>query len=109
MSNVPNRTPNLITAAGAVTPSYLNPITAAGAVALTLAAPTIDGQEVNFIDEGGHAHTVVISAVGSPPTAGLNGGGVTTATFNGTKGSALSLVSRNGSWWTAVTIGITLS
>lgn len=110
MSQVPNRTFNLITAAGAVTPNEFNSITASGAVALTLAAPTFDGQEATFIDEGGHAHTLVCTGAGSPPTAGLNGGTTyNTLTFGGTKGDSCQLVSRNGFWYAYNLNGVTAS
>lgn len=109
-SMVPGSNINALTASGAVTPQTgLFPITKAGVAALTLVAPDVDGMEMVFVDEGGNAHTIVIAAVGSPPTAGLNGGGKTTATFNATKGSAVKLVSRSGSWWATSLTGVTLS
>jgi hypothetical protein len=111
MSNVPNRTPNVITAAGAVTPgTEYNFIDSAGAIALTVAAPVCDGQIMNFIDQGGHAHTVVCTGAGSPPTAGLNAGTTAnTLTFGGTKGDSVQIVSQNGFWWTNVLNGVTVS
>jgi hypothetical protein len=109
MSSIPNQNPNVITAAGAVTPGRLNHINAAGALALTLALPTVDGQIVSFIDETGHAHVITVAAVGSPPTSGLNGGSNTTLTFNGPKGSAVELVGRNGNWFTGPLTGVAVA
>lgn len=109
MSSIPNRTPNVITAAGAVSPALFNHINAAGNLALTLAAPIADGQEVNFVDETGHAHTLVIGIVGSPPTSGLNSGLKSTITFNGTAGSFVRLVSRGLNWWALDQNGVSLS
>lgn len=110
MSNIANRLANLLSASGAIAfASGLFHITKPGTGAFTLAAPDADGYQMTLIDETGHAHTIVVTAVGSPPTAGLNGGGVTTVTFNGTKGSAVELVSRAGSWWTGPLSGVALS
>lgn len=110
MANVPNQAPNTISAAGAVTPSRFNHIIASAAIAMTLAAPTYDGQSVSFIDETGHAHTLVCTGAGSPPTAGLNGGTTSNElTFGGAKGDSVELVSRNGFWWTVVLNGVTVS
>lgn len=109
MPQVANRTPNVIKIAGAVSPALFNHINAAGALALTLAAPTADGQEINFVDETGHAHTIVIPIVGSPPTSGLNGGGKSTITFNGTIGSFCRLIARGLNWWALDQNGVTLS
>lgn len=110
MSSVPNAAPNVITANGAITPARFNLLSAAGALALlTLALPTIDGQQIAFTDITGHAHVITITAVGSPPTTGLNGGTNSTLTFNATKGSSIELVSYNGSWWTLPETGVTVA
>ena len=110
MSSVPNSAPNVITANGAITPGKFNNINAAGALSsLTLAPPSIDGAEIWFTDETGHAHVITVSPVGSPPTAGLNGGSNSTMTWNGTKGSSIGLMSRNGSWYTLPTTGVTVA
>lgn len=109
MSNIPNRTPNVISAAGAVTPGMFNHITGANSLALTLAAPIADGQEANFVDETGHAHTIVIPIVGSPPQSGLNSGLKSTITFNGTAGSFVRLVSRGLNWWALDQNGVALT
>ncbi len=109
MSNVPNSAPNVITAAGAVTAAKFNNIHAAGALALTLASPTIDGQEIWFTDETGHAHTIVVAAAGSPPTSGLITGEVTTLTFGATAGDSVGLMSRNGFWQLLALNGVTIS
>lgn len=113
MSNVPNQAPIVLTAAGAivaVAPFATYAITAAAAIALTLAAPVADGIELTFVDEGGHAHTIVCTGAGSPPTAGLNGGTTNNElTFGGTKGNACTIYSRNGFWWTCALASVTVS
>lgn len=109
MSQVPNRNQTVVSASGAVAPGDgLYHITKAGVAAITLVDPTVDGQRMVFIDEGGHAHTIVVTP-DSPPTVGLNGGVVSTITFNGTAGSAVELISRNGSWWTGARTGVALT
>ena len=102
MASIPNRTPNILAASGAVVPGFLNHITLGSAAALTLAAPTVDGQEAVFIDETGHAHTVTTPAT-------LINGVDHIATFGGTAGSSIYLVSRNGVWWAIALNGVTLS
>jgi hypothetical protein len=113
MSSVPNLAPIVLSAAGAVTavaPYATYAITAAGAIALTLAAPTEDGIELTLVDEGGHAHTLVATGAGSPPTAGLNGGTTNNKlTWNGTAGSGAVIYSRNGFWWTISLNGVAVS
>lgn len=102
MSSIANKAPNLITAAGAVTVGAINSINAASALALTLALPTIDGQEALFVDETGHAHTI------TTPATGVNGA-LHILTFGGTAGQGCHLVSRNSSWWTVSVNGVTAS
>jgi len=113
MGNVPNKNPNLLSVAGAIIaqpPAANYHIIAPGAIALTLAAPDRDEIELTFIDEGGHAHTIVCTGAGSPPTAGLNGGIANNKlTFNGTPGSSCTLISRNGFWWGAMLNGVAVS
>ncbi len=114
MSSVPNQAPVLLSASGAVplnpTPYTIYSIAATGIAALTLAAPPCDGIELLFVDETGFAHNIVCTGAGSPATAGLNSGTTNNKLlFNGTRGSAVSLVSRNGFWWTAGTLGVTVS
>jgi len=108
-SSVPNNAPNVITANGAVTPSRFNLINIAGVGALSLALPTVDGQEIWFTDISGHAHVITVATAGSPPTSGLNGGGNTTLTFGGTKGQSVGLISYNGSWWALPETGVTIA
>ena len=91
MSSVPNAAVTTISAAGAVTPTRFNVIGGSGALALTLAVPTIDGQTITFTE------------------AGLNGGTQTTLTFNGTKGSSVDLFSSGGSWLTTSFSGVAIS
>lgn len=79
-------------------------ITAAGVDAMTITAPTAgvdDGKTLEFIDTGGHAHTI------TGPSNCFNGSSHI-GTFNGTVGSKLSLKAYNGVWY-ASTSGVTLS
>jgi len=108
MSQVPGLNQTLISSTGAqgVTPTgpaEFFPITAGGVANITVPAPTIDGIEATFIDEGGHAHTIVC-------TGCLNGGTTNNKlTFGGAAGDSVTLYSRNGSWWTTSLIGVTVS
>ena len=86
-------------------------ITAGSAAALTLAVPVSglpsaggnDGQELNIIDTGGHAHTVTTPSNGISPSHHV-------ATFGGTAGSNLALVAIGGVWYPLNTsLGITFS
>lgn len=104
MSTVPNFSQTLLAAAGAITilpPSATYSFTAAGAIAMTLAAPAADGVVLTFIDEGGHAHTITAT--------GLVNGAHNVLTFNGTVGSAVELKSRNGNWFSVVLNGVAVS
>ena len=103
MSNVPGKPQTVLSASGAISAAPgLYHITKAGVAALTLANPDPDGIQMTLVDEGGHAHTITVPIVGSPPTAGLNGGTKSIITFNGTAGSSVELISRAGSWWTEI-------
>lgn len=79
-------------------------ITTAGVDAITLGAPGTldDGITVDIVDEGGHAHTV---------TTGTNAfiGSHHIATFAGTLGNVLRLVSKGGIWYDRGSAGITYS
>lgn len=107
MPSTPNNAPSTISATGAQAltvsaPSTRYSVTAAGVAAMTLAAPDRDGIELVFIDEGGHAHTVVASS--------LNGGTTNNKlTWNGTAGSSAILISRGTNWWTAALNGVAVS
>lgn len=106
----PNRTVTALSADGAITPQTADDFFAiikAGAAALTLALPTVDGQTLTFSDTGGHAHTITVP-IASPPTAGFNGTKAT-ATFNGTVGSFLTIKSYNGSWYVLGSSGVTVA
>jgi hypothetical protein len=107
MSSVPNKAPNLLAASGAITPvdGQAQNITKAGIAALTLALPTEDGIRFAVIDETGYDHVILVG--GSPPS-GLNAAHGT-LTFNGTAGSSVELLSRNGRWWTVNLNGVTVS
>lgn len=102
-TSVPNGAPTVVTAAGLISPSKQVGINAAGVLALTLAAPVQDGQEINIIDETGHAHTVTMV---TSNTLNVNRN---VLTFGGTAGSAVSLFSRNGHWYTGYLNGVTIT
>lgn len=118
MSSVPNEAPIVITAGGPVptplSPSYqpyqITGSPPAGILALTLAAPVVDGIILQFVDEVGFAHSIVCTGAGSPATAGLNSGTTNNKLlFNGARGSSCTLISRNGFWWTVGLNGVTVS
>lgn len=114
MSNVPGSNRNLITtAAPSIVPPGSNAkyaITYAGVSNIVMPAPIEDDITVLFTDEGGHAHTIVCTGAGSPPSAGLNGGTTNNKlTFNGTVGSSVELISRNGFWWAYMLNGVAVS
>jgi hypothetical protein len=85
-------------------------IETAGVDACTLAAPVAgapsaggnDGLEIAIIDNSGHAHTVTTAAGGITPAHHL-------ITFNGTQGSFVTLVARNGKWIPVQQSGVTIS
>lgn len=86
----------LDTTAGAISITRgLVALDAAGALAMTLAAPVAgqdDGKELKIVDQTGHAHTV------TTPANGLNGA-YHIFTFNGYLGNAVTLVAQGGVWW----------
>jgi hypothetical protein len=85
-------------------------IETSGVDATTLAAPVAgapsaggnDGLEITIIDNGGHAHTVTAPANAITPSHHL-------ITFNGTQGSFVTLVARNGKWIPVQQSGVTIS
>lgn len=85
-------------------------IETAGVDACTLAQPVAgapsaggnDGLEITIVDNGGHAHTVTTAAAGITPGHHL-------ATFNGTQGSFVTFVARNGKWIPVQLSGVTIS
>lgn len=85
-------------------------IETAGVDATTLATPVAgapsaggnDGLEITIIDNSGHAHTVTCSAGVITPSHHL-------ITFNGTQGSFVTLVARNGKWLPVQSSGVTIS
>ena len=114
MSQVPNSEPQVLSTAGAITPTRINFLLSTSsppaALALTLAAPTVDGSEYNFISQDTQTHTLTCTGAGSPPTAGLNGGTTNNRlTWNGTKGSSVTLTSYNGFWYSSAINGVTVS
>jgi hypothetical protein len=85
-------------------------IETAGVDATTLATPVAgdpsaggnDGLDITIIDNGGHAHTVTTAASKIVPAHHL-------VTFNGTQGSFVTLVARNGVWLVLASSGVTIS
>jgi hypothetical protein len=107
--NFPNFPVNLLAVDGAIQPLGANnyfAVTKAGVAALTLAFGSVDGQRLIVQDVGGHAHVITVT-LPSPVTAGLNGTHAT-ATFNGTIGSFVELVSYAGSWYVLGSSGVTI-
>ena len=113
-SSIPNQAPVIAAASGAIAPSgakTIVAITKAGVAAMTLPAPTVDGQILVIFDAGGHAHTVTVNGgLQSPPVQGLNGGTTNNLlTFGGTIGQSVELTSYNSNWWTTAVYGVTPS
>jgi hypothetical protein len=85
-------------------------IETAGVDATTLATPVAgapsaggnDGLEITIIDNSGHAHTVTCGSNVITPSHHL-------ITFNGTQGSFVTLVARNGKWLPVQSSGVTIS
>lgn len=85
-------------------------IETAGVDACTLATPVAgapsaggnDGLEITIVDNSGHAHTVTTAANKITPSHHL-------ITFNGTQGSFVTLVARNGFWIPVQQSGVTIS
>jgi hypothetical protein len=85
-------------------------IETAGVDAATLAVPAAgapsaggnDGLEITIVDNSGHAHTVTAPANSIVPAHHL-------LTFNGTRGSFVTLVARNGVWIPLASSGVTPS
>ena len=85
-------------------------IETAGVDACTLATPVAgapsaggnDGLEITIIDNSGHAHTVTAAANKITPSHHL-------ATFNGTQGSFVTFIARNGFWIVLASSGVTIS
>lgn len=61
-----------------------------------------DGLTITIIDNGGHAHTVTTAAGKIAPAHHL-------ATFNGTVGSFVELMARNGVWIPLASSGVTIT
>jgi hypothetical protein len=85
-------------------------IETAGVDATTLATPLAgapsaggnDGLEITIIDNSGNAHTVTTAANKITPAHHL-------ATFNGAKGSFVTLMARNGFWIPVQLSGVTIT
>lgn len=114
LDNGSAETPQLISAAGAISArSGLVIITAGSAIALTLAAPTAgsvaaggdDGKLLIIQSNTAFAHTVTNT------TPGFNGGGAASdlATFGAAIGNNLVLRAYNGRWLVQSSVGATLA
>lgn len=85
-------------------------IETAGVDATTLATPVAgapsaggnDGLEITIVDNSGHAHTVTTASNIIVPSHHL-------ATFNGTRGSFVTFIARNGVWLVLASSGVTIS
>jgi hypothetical protein len=85
-------------------------IETAGVDATTLAAPAAgapsaggnDGLTITIVDNSGHAHTVTCPANAITPAHHL-------VTFNGTQGSFVELLARNGKWIPTASSGVTIT
>lgn len=102
---------NSIAAVGAAVPIVgTSFIESSGVDACTLATPVAgdpsaggnDGLEITIVDNGGHAHTVTTAAGIIVPAHHL-------ATFNGTQGSFVTFIARNGKWLVLASSGVTIS
>lgn len=107
MSQVPNRQPQVLSTAGAIAPSGLNFILSIAsppaALAMTLAPPTADGLQYEFVSQDTQAHTLVC-------TGALNGGtSLNKLTWGGTKSASVTITSLNGFWWSSSLNGVTVS
>lgn len=78
--------------------------------ACTLATPVAgapsaggnDGLEITIVDNSGHAHTVTTAANKITPSHHI-------ITFNGTQGSFITLIGRNGFWLPVQQSGVTIT
>ena len=102
---------NAVPAVGAAVPiAGTSFIESSGVDACTLATPVAgdpaqggnDGLEITIVDIGGHAHTVTTAAGVIVPAHHL-------ATFNGTAGSFVTFIARNGKWIPLAVSGVTIS
>jgi hypothetical protein len=77
-------------------------LTKAGASAITLAAPTVDGLELTVYSLTAQAHTLTVSG-------GLYGVGATkdVGTFGGAIEDTVTLFSRNGAWHKKYALNVT--
>jgi hypothetical protein len=87
-----------------------NYVATAGVDAMTLAAPISgplakggqDGVTCTVTDIGGHAHTITLGSNNLVPSHHL-------LTFNGTKGSFVTLEANGGLWYVKSSVGVTAS
>lgn len=101
-------------AAGAITPGVEEVfLTRAGVSALTLRLPVAGSVGLNATGEDGFTALTITDTTGNAHTITTQASGINAtnhiATFNGTKGSSITLVPFNGSWWVKCSSGVTLS
>jgi len=83
-----------LTDSGAITiPCGLVVLNKAGAIAATLAAPTVNGLILMISSETAQAHTVDMASTG------VSGGNADVGTFGGAIGDCCVLVSYDGHWY----------
>jgi len=96
-----------LTADGAIpvpTVPTLTYITKAGVCALTLAAPTADGIELEVKSTTAHAHTITATGLLESGSAAVN-----VATFAAFAGAGVRLRGRGSKWQVVSSVGITFS
>jgi hypothetical protein len=82
--------------------SVVDATTLATPIAGDPAAGGNDGLTITIVDNGGHAHTVTTASNVITPAHHL-------ATFNGTQGSFVTFVARNGKWIPLAVSGVTIT
>lgn len=74
----------------------------AGAIAATLADPTVDGLEITVISATAQAHTLDL-------VSGVDGGAADVGTYGGAIADRVTLFSYDGSWWTKQNTNVTFA
>lgn len=90
-----------IPVANGVSGTYV--VTKNTAAALTLAAPTVDGQRITVVSATAAAHVITTADLILDGTAGAN----ETATFAAQAGASISLVGHDGVWLTTALVAVT--
>jgi len=98
--------PTIYTAAGAINPAAGLVILSGSGTAMTLVAPTVQGQLLEIISDAATAFVVT-------PTGGINngvtGGVKTAATFAAFKGASITLRGVNGVWAAQNLLNVTVA